>query len=175
MAAHWLLGVPAKLKTLLDRLTADRAGRLDEVTATRMGRLDATISSRAAQSSANTLLSRLTSTRAARLDVDISSRASQSSVNAIPTSAIASVQDGTATINPFGSTSNTDVPISGVNAGKSLVNLPTAFGAHGGNFGDGNGFVIAYLVNNGTDIRIRAGGLEYNDDIEVRWQVVEYN
>lgn len=55
-----LAGVPGKLKTLLDRLTAARAGYLD--------RLDATISSRAA---ASTALSNATwtNTRAGKLDL----------------------------------------------------------------------------------------------------------
>lgn len=73
--AAFLLGVPGKLKTLLDRLTADRASRLDEVTATRMGRLDTNVASRATQASVNTALTdlatlqeRLTAARGSNLD-----------------------------------------------------------------------------------------------------------
>jgi hypothetical protein len=63
-------GVPGKLKTLIDRLTATRAANLDEVTAARMARLDATISSRADGSV-------FTSTVAARIDANISTAGRQ--------------------------------------------------------------------------------------------------
>lgn len=58
-----LLGVPGKLKTLLDRLTATRAGYLDN-----LPDLDTTVSSRAPATDTATLVSRLTADRAAALD-----------------------------------------------------------------------------------------------------------
>lgn len=58
-----LLGVPGKLKTLIDRLTATRAGYLDNLTD-----LDTTVSSRAPATDTATLVSRLTAARAANLD-----------------------------------------------------------------------------------------------------------
>jgi hypothetical protein len=79
----FLLGVPGRLKTLLDRLTADRASRLDEITSTRMARLNADISSRAPASDVTTLLDRLTATRAGYLNADISSRAPASDVTTL--------------------------------------------------------------------------------------------
>jgi hypothetical protein len=67
MSADILLGVPGRLKQILDRLTAGRASNLD--------RVDATVSSRATQTSVNsvnnavgTVNSRLTAARAAKLD-----------------------------------------------------------------------------------------------------------
>jgi hypothetical protein len=67
MSADILLGVPGRLKQILDRLTAGRASNLD--------RVDATVSSRATQTSVNsvnnavgTVNSRLTAARAANLD-----------------------------------------------------------------------------------------------------------
>jgi hypothetical protein len=67
-----LLGVPGKLKTLLDRLTATRAGYLDT-----------TISSRASSSDMSTVLSRLSATAASYLDAAISSRASSSDMSTV--------------------------------------------------------------------------------------------
>ena len=46
-----LLGLPGKVKTLVDRLTLARAEALDQVTAVRMARLDAAVSTAAAAAS----------------------------------------------------------------------------------------------------------------------------
>lgn len=97
MSAVLLLGVPGQLKTVLDRLTATRAGNLDQINATRMAkvdtintRVDTTVSSRASaaalttaqtdittiktttsatNASANTLTTRLSAARAGYLDL----------------------------------------------------------------------------------------------------------
>lgn len=92
----FLLGVPGKLKALLDRLTADRAGYLD--------RLDATVSSRAP---ASTALSSATWTgpRAAKLD-EIG---------------IKSIQRGTIVVSAGGtSTGSNTATISAVATGKAV-------------------------------------------------------
>jgi len=108
MSAQFLLGVPGKLKTLLDRLTATRAGYLDN--------LDATISSR-------TSASIWTGTKAGYLDAAISSRLS---------SAIASVQTGYVSSNTgSGSGEDTryaDVTISSVDTSKSVVIVHNQYG-----------------------------------------------
>lgn len=64
MSADLLLGVPGKLKEILDRLTPSRAAALDGLT-----NLDAAVTSRATAADAATLLSRLTASRAAALDI----------------------------------------------------------------------------------------------------------
>jgi len=101
MSASFLLGVPGKLKTLLDRLTATRAGYLDN--------LDATVSSRTSSSV-------WTGTKAGYLDAAVSSRLS---------SAIASIQTGyVSSSTGSGSGEDTryaDVTISAVDTSKSVV------------------------------------------------------
>jgi len=79
-----LLGIPGKVKTLLDRLTADRATNLDNINLTRMAKVDTinsnvntTVSSRAAQTTADNIY--------ARTDVASSTRASQTSVDSLNT------------------------------------------------------------------------------------------
>lgn len=64
MSADLLLGLPAKVKKLLDRLTETRAAYLDNLT-----RLDVIASTRAPATDTGTLLGRLTATRAANLDL----------------------------------------------------------------------------------------------------------
>lgn len=68
-----LLGVPGKLKTLIDRLTATRAANLDD--------LDTTVSSRASQTSVNTIDSEV-GTILGRVPSTV---ASQASVNTVDT------------------------------------------------------------------------------------------
>lgn len=96
-----LFGVPAQLKTLLDRLTATRATKLDNLndtvtsrapastalstatwSATKAGYVDTTISSRAPSSTALSTAT-WTSARAAYLDAAISSRASAADLEPI--------------------------------------------------------------------------------------------
>jgi len=72
-----LMGLPGKVKALLDRLTATRAGNLDN--------LNTTVSSRAAAATALSTAN-WTNTRAGnldRLDATVASRASQSSVDSV--------------------------------------------------------------------------------------------
>jgi len=106
MSAQFLLGVPGKLKTLLDRLTATRAGYLD--------RLDATISSRTSSAV-------WTGTKAGYLDASISSRLS---------SAVASIQtgyvSGSGTTGSGEDTRYIDTTISAVSTSKSVVIWQTA-------------------------------------------------
>jgi len=77
-----LLGIPGKVKTLLDRLTDTRAANLENINLTRMGKIDTintnvntTVSSRAAQTTADNIY--------ARTDVASSTRASQTSVDTL--------------------------------------------------------------------------------------------
>lgn len=82
-----LAGVPGKLKTLVDRLTAARAANLDNLnatvssrmpgTATEQGRIDVAISSRAPSSTALSNAT-WTNTKAGFLDAAVSSRAPSS-------------------------------------------------------------------------------------------------
>lgn len=82
-----LAGVPGKLKTLIDRLTATRAANLDNLnatissrmpgTATEQGRIDVAISSRAPSSTALSNAT-WTDTKAGFLDAAVSSRAPSS-------------------------------------------------------------------------------------------------
>lgn len=74
MSSTLLLGLPSKVKSLLDRLTATRAANLDSI--------DTTVSSRAP---ASTALSNATwtNTKAGQIDASVSSRASQTSVNTV--------------------------------------------------------------------------------------------
>lgn len=64
MSADLLLGLPAKVKKILDRLTEVRAGYLDNLTD-----LDTAVTTRAPATDTNTLLNRLTTTRAGYLDL----------------------------------------------------------------------------------------------------------
>lgn len=73
MSADLLLGIPSKIKSLLDRLPVSRANKIDNI--------DTTVSSRAPASTA--LSSNIwTNARAAFLNANITSRASQASLNA---------------------------------------------------------------------------------------------
>jgi hypothetical protein len=100
----FLLGVPGKLKTLMDRLTAGRAAKLDN--------LDASVSSRAPSATALSNLT-LTNGRAAKLD-DI-----------IQTSVIKSIQTGYVSAIGVSSTGEDtrylDVTISSVDTSKCIV------------------------------------------------------
>lgn len=86
-----LMGVPGKLKTLLDRLTATRAGYLDN--------LDAAVTTRAAASTALSTAT-WTSTRAGYLD-NLSSAPLSTAINRIQSGTIqltGTMTSGTATI-----------------------------------------------------------------------------
>ena len=106
-----LLGLPGRIKILIDRITSTRASNLDN--------LNATVSSRAPASTALSS-SVWTGTRAGYLDASISGRASQSSVDALPTSPIKSVQRGLLTVG-FGDSPPYNVTISSVDLGKSVL------------------------------------------------------
>lgn len=117
-----LAGVPGKLKTLLDRLTATRAANLD--------RLDETISSRAA---ASTALSNAvwTNTRAGRLDASVLVNGVIKSIQTHAVVGATGLQTGTGEDLRY-----KDVTISAVDTTRAIIIL------HGGG--------ADYLVNNGT-------------------------
>jgi hypothetical protein len=92
-----LMGVPGKLKTLIDRLTSTRATNLDN--------LDATVSSRAAASTALSTAT-WTSTRAGYMDSYLR---------------IKSIQRGTITIEGSTTMSNTATLSPSVDVSKSLI------------------------------------------------------
>lgn len=157
---EFLLGVPAKLETLLSRITATRAANLDN--------LDTTISSRAPSSTA---LSNAvwTGTKAGYLDVGITSRASQASVNLIPTSQIYAQytlllhDEGTLSTGSSFDTRYKDIAIGAtVNTAKTTV----FHGLTGSNSTSPNtyyqaGSTASYMVNarlaNSTNVRIFVG------------------
>ena len=105
-----LLGLPGRIKILMDRITSTRASNLDN--------LDGAVSSRAPASTALSS-SVWTGTRAGYLDASISGRASQSSVDALPQGIINSVQRGS--FNPPESSVSANVTISSVDLGKAFL------------------------------------------------------
>ena len=105
-----LLGLPGRIKILIDRITSTRASNLDN--------LNATVSSRAPASTALSS-SVWTGTKAGYVDTAISGRASQSSVDALPQGIINSVQRGS--FNPPQSSTSANVTISSVDLGKSFL------------------------------------------------------
>jgi len=155
-----LLGLPGRIKILIDRITSTRASNLDN--------LNATVSSRAPASTALSS-SVWTGTRAGYLDASIADRASQSSVDAIPTSPIKSVQRGLLIVGGSDSPPY-NVTISSVDLGKSVLTF-----SYGGD-------VAAELtperllwgrLTSSTNIRFdkyRPGSLIYT----IAWEVVEY-
>ena len=106
-----LLGLPGRIKILIDRITSTRASNLDN--------LNATVSSRAPASTALSS-SVWTGTRAGYVDASISGRASQSSVDALPQGIIKSVQRGLLTLDS-GDAPPHNVTISSVDLGKSML------------------------------------------------------
>lgn len=180
----FLLGVPGRLKTLIDRLTSTRAGYLDNLSAytttrgTKLDNLDAAVTSRADAT-------HYTSTRAAKLDsidATVSSRAPASTALSTSTwtsaraakldncdvaisaiSAVQSIQTNyrsvTTGVTGSGEDSKyTNVPISSVNMSKSYCFL------------QGDSSQICRLTTS-TSLRISspAGGTVGG----VRWTVVE--
>ena len=201
----FLLGVPGRLKTLLDRLTAGRAANLDQITSTRMARMDTTISSRAPSTATDALLARLTTGRAsnldeitaarlARLDQTVGSRATNAGVwtngtrtlTALP-SVIKSIQSGFARAEATNGTANTendrflDITISTVNVSKCVCFFD------GSMAGDSNrtglisepnhsiGAVTARLTSS-TNLRLGcAATVGSTPWFSGRWTVVEYS
>lgn len=141
----FLFGVPGKLKTLLDRLTADRAGYLD--------RLDAAVSTRAAASTALSSAT-WTGTRAAKLDevgiksiqrgtIVVSAGATSTASN---TATISAVATGKAVALFLGMTVDSGVPdIPGI--GRVELTNGTTVTATASNLGTGTiGYRIGYAV-----------------------------
>jgi len=106
-----LLGLPGRIKILIDRITSTRASNLDN--------LNATVSSRAPASTALSS-SVWTGTKAGYVDTAISGRASQSSVDALPQGIIKSVQRGLLIVGGSDSPPY-NVTISSVDLGKSVL------------------------------------------------------
>jgi hypothetical protein len=160
----FLLGVPGRLKTLLDRLTADRASRLDEITSTRMARLNADISSRAPASDVTTLLDRLTATRAGYLDAPISGIGGGS--------VIKSVQRGTGSMN--NSTNSVSVTISAVNTGKAFAIVEGILSSgvtRDALITDLRGATVRGVLN-ATSLTVARGASQ--ETLLYSWQVIEY-
>ena len=155
-----LLGLPGRIKILIDRITSTRASNLDN--------LNATVSSRAPASTALSS-SVWTGTRAGYLDASIAGRASQSSVDAIPTSPIKSVQRGLLTVGiPDASPYN--VTISSVDLGKSVLTF--SYGANTTAALTSQGLLWGRLTSS-TNIRFdkyRSAASNYT----IAWEVVEY-
>lgn len=153
-----LAGLPGKMKTLLDRLTAARAGNLD--------RLDATVSSRAP---ANTALLRAvwSDARAAALDEITPQR--MENLNAV---GVKSVQRGKV---GFGDTATSIlVTISAVVPGKSVLIFSHTTNTSLPDVGEmfRQTFVAGHLLS--------ATQLEFTKSMEgggptVAWQLIEYN
>lgn len=150
MNAAFLFGLPGKIKTLLDRLTATRAGLLDN--------LNATISSRAAASTAlsNSIW---TNTKAGYLDAPISS---------IPSAFVKSVQRGTAT---YGAGENSiSITVSAVNMAKSMLLInekrTTPWGL--------DEYVSGGYLVTSTAILISRPSTSNSNGNTVYWQLVEY-
>ena len=155
-----LLGLPGRIKILMDRITSTRASNLDN--------LNATVSSRAPASTALSS-SVWTGTREGYLDASISGRASQSSVDAIPASPIKSVQRGLRTVS-FPNAPPYDVTISSVDLGKSMLT-----------FSYGEGVTVALTperllwgrLTSSTNIRFDRD-LSSSSQFTIEWQVIEY-
>jgi len=166
-----LMGLPGKVKTLLDRLTATRAGNLDN--------LNTPVSSRAAAATALSTAN-WTNTRAGnldRLDTTVASRAAQSSVDTlltrvpsiIPMSPIASIQRGTVVINFDAVT----VTISSVDMGKSFL-LFSVDSESATSTADelADKFYIRGKIDTPTQLRFDRRGS--SGSVAINWQVVEH-
>ncbi|WP_341649924.1 hypothetical protein [Thauera humireducens] len=164
-----LAGVPGKLKTLLDRLTATRAANLDN--------LNATVTSRAP---AATALSNAvwTDARAAKLDAGV-----------LATGVVRSVQGGWVNAAPSTGTIDTedhkycDVTISAVDVSRSTVvfvggsttgGLQSAFTRQDSS--TGSSYECTARLTSSTVLRISAPGGSGNNPTKIagRWTVVEY-
>jgi hypothetical protein len=155
-----LYGLPGRIKILIDRLTATRAGNLDN--------LNATVSSRAPSSTALSS-SVWTGTKAGYLDAAISGRASQASVDALPQGIIESIQRGTATTS--GIATSFTATISAVNLSKSFV--VAQFRRNDTSTVDYNGLITAKLTSTTQITFTRYNGSGSGDTL-VEWQVIEY-
>lgn len=143
----FLLGVPGKLKTLLDRLTAARANKLDFLTKS----LDEL-------AAADTALLRTTwtDTRAGRIDTNVASRAAPADVNAARDAILAALGDGSVKVIKsiqqvlMGSG---DATINAVDTAKAMIVCPAAAGftsSSSVNIDSGN-----YYLSNSTTVSIR--------------------
>ena len=153
-----LLGLPGRIKILIDRITSTRASNLDN--------LDGAVSSRAPASTALSS-SVWTGTKAGYVDTAISGRASQSSVDAIPTSPIKSVQRGVATV---ADTAPHNVTISSVDLGKSVLTFSYGEDAETDLMAD---HLLWGWLTSSTNIRFD----NYESAVSyytIAWQVIEY-
>lgn len=168
----FLLGVPGKLKTLIDRLTSTRAGNLDN--------LDAAITTRAPSATALSSAT-WTGTKAGYLDAAISSRLD---------AAVVSAQSGKVDTNTLSAGTAdefryVDVTLSAVaSVAKCLVvvvggfaSSPTSNSAaldsarrNGANSGPARGYLTSV-----SNLRLYgAPGSDTYYGASVRWQVIEY-
>lgn len=141
-----LAGVPGKLKTLLDRLTAARAANLDK--------LDANVSTRAP---AATALSNAvwTDARAAKLDA-----------NVLTNGVIKSIQRGT----HAGASGDITVAISSINPDKSIVILNSSAGSLSG--ASLNTPMLKSISS--TSFVVSASGAGGGGGIAFSWQLIEF-
>jgi len=147
----FLLGVPGKLKTLTDRLTADRAANLDD--------LDTTVSSRAAASTALSSAT-WTNTKAGYIDAAITGRLG--SIKAIYRGTIALAA----------ASASATATITTVDTAKSVIML---LGTNLGGAPDGGADIARIELTNSTTVtayhRVGSPGTA----ITVGYQVIEFN
>jgi len=154
MSSIYLLGIPNKLKTLLDRWTSTRAGYLDTIYSRVTGSV----------ALASTALSTATwtNTRAGKLDnlnATISSRLA---------TAINSVQNGTAILS---SVASMDVTVSSVDVDKCLILIDVYAVLETGGTAVNRG---AYgFMASSTTLRLRTYGT--SQSVYLNWQIVEFN
>ena len=153
-----LLGLPGRIKILIDRITSTRASNLDN--------LDGAVSSRAPASTALSS-SVWTGTKAGYVDTAMSGRASQSSVDALPQGIINSVQRGS--FNPPESSVSANVTISSVDLGKAFL----VFSFRSDTTGSNLEFIWTGNLTSATNInfqRYKITSLHHT----IEWQVIEY-
>lgn len=149
---HFFAGVPGRLKALLDRLTATRAGYLDNLT-----NLDAAVTSRAAASTALSTAT-WTGTLAANLGT-ISSGATAF------TGIVASIQYGS--ISVTGTNTSATATITSVNTNKAALIYLGSLAANS------NGYATITLTNATTITAYRSSPAD-NGTTTVRFCVVEF-
>lgn len=167
MSSAPLLGLPGRIKVLIDRLTASRASNLDN--------LNATVSSRAPASTAVSNAT-LTNPRIANLDnlnapVQTIDNNVDTILSRIPgtvlSATVNSVQRGVGTLPNASGTSVFTLTISAVDMSKSVLLVDVY----------DSGIDFYARLNSSTQIRIQYSSISAaaSEVKEFSWQVVEYN
>lgn len=157
-----LLGVPGKLKTLIDRLTATRAANLDD--------LDTTVSSRASQTSVNTIdsevgtiLGRVPSTVASQASVNTVDTNVDTLLSRVPVTVSNSAISKSTTVSMVGN--GTDYQILSLGAtydiAKSVVTVDSARRVGVGPVGEPEVYKISWSWVSGSQIAVKTS--DYND------------